>query len=74
MTDPTPPADEAAIVARIGAWLRKDAGKTRDTLRHLHALKTLSFSQSEDWEALIAAKIGLADAFERGDWKDKDDA
>jgi len=52
---------EAAIVA----WLRADAGKTRDDLRRLHAGQKLTISGTAQWEALIGHQTGIANAIER---------
>ena len=53
--------------AQIIAWLRDDAGKTRDDLRRLPAARKLTRGQTAEWEALIAMKAGIAEAIERGD-------
>ena len=51
--------------ARIVAWLRDDAASTRSDLRRLHENRKLSLSQTAEWEAMIATKVGIADAIER---------
>lgn len=53
--------------ARVVAWLRDDAGKTRADLSRLHARQNLTIAQTAEWEHLIWVKAGVADAIERGD-------
>lgn len=57
-------SERAAIVA----WLREDAGKTREDVRRMHARRQLTPAQTAEWESMIALKSGLADAIERGDF------
>lgn len=51
----------------IVAWLREDAGKTRQDLSRMHARHQLNMAQTAEWESIITLKSGIADAIERGD-------
>lgn len=51
----------------IVAWLRDDAGKTRQDLRRMHASRQRTPAQTAEWESMIMLKSGIADAIERGD-------
>lgn len=62
-----PAAVEAGERAQIVAWLREDAGKTREDLSRLHAARKLTIAQTAEWENLITLKGGLADAIKRGE-------
>lgn len=52
----------------IADWLRRDAAKTRQDLRDMHARRQLTIAQTAQWGNLINLKSGLADAIERGDF------
>jgi hypothetical protein len=58
---------ERRATAAIVAWLRDDAGKTRDDLSRLHRAKKLTPMMTAEWEAGIMTKAGIANAIERGD-------
>ncbi|HEX7854462.1 MAG TPA: hypothetical protein VF503_12275 [Sphingobium sp.] len=53
--------------AAVVAWLRADAGMARADLTRLHAARKLTPSRTAEWEGLIALKIGIAGAIERGE-------
>lgn len=63
----------AAIAAMQGErdaivhWLAEDAAKCDDELRKLHAGKKLTPRMTIEWEAMIAAKSGIAAAIARGE-------
>jgi len=51
--------------AKVEVWLRDDAARTQQELTRLHAHKKLTPSMTEEWEALISLKSGIADAIAR---------
>ena len=53
--------------AAIVAWLRAEAGKTRDDLTRLNRAKKLTHMMNAEWEAGIMTKAGIANAIEAGD-------
>ena len=57
----------ANATAAIVAWLRDDAGKTRDDLTRLNRAKKLTAMMNAEWEAGIMTKAGIANAIERRD-------
>ena len=56
-------AEERAAVV---AWLFEDAAQTRDDLSRLHKGKKLTAAQTQEWETLIAMKVGIARCIQRG--------
>jgi hypothetical protein len=48
-------------------WLATDAASCADDLRKLHAAKKLTPMMTAEWEAMIAAKSGVAAAIQRGE-------
>jgi len=51
-------------------WLRDDAAQTDEQVRRWHKERGLSLTQAFEWESLIALKLGLAKAVEKGEpWK-----
>lgn len=58
----------AQAVEDIVAWLRDDAGKTRQDLTRMHRHRLLTMAQTAEWESMIELKSGIADAIERGDF------
>ena len=62
MSDPAMREREAVV-----AWLFEDASQTRNDLGCLHKRKKLTLAQTEQWETLIAMKVGIARCIQRGD-------
>ncbi len=56
--------------AGIVAWLAASAAEDADTMRKLHAGKKLTPTMTAEWEALIAAKSGIAAAIDRHEDKE----
>lgn len=54
---------------RIVEWLREDAALTRKDVSNMHQRKALTPLHTAQWEGMIEAKVNLANAIERGEWK-----
>lgn len=51
----------------VVAWLFEDAAQTRAEVSLLHKRKKLPPAQTEQWDVLIAMKVGIARCIQRGD-------
>lgn len=63
--DVTPQSNGLTQQEAIVAWLRDDAGETRQDLKRLLAGHKITSAQAAEWENLIALKIAIADEIER---------